>query len=83
MFFFGDYQGTRDTQGGSKLLSVPTAAARGGDLSAYGVNIFDPATGATPEQRAQFANNVIPTGRLSPQALAILQSDSAAERGRP
>jgi outer membrane receptor protein involved in Fe transport len=74
MFFFGDYQGTRDTQGGSKLLSVPTAAARGGDLSAYGVNIFDPATGATPEQRAQFANNVIPTGRLSPQALAILQS---------
>ena len=47
-FFFGDYQGTRSTQGGSRLLTVPTAAARGGDLSAYGVNIYDPqATGAS------------------------------------
>ena len=66
-FFFGDYQGTRAKQGGSRLLSVPTAAARAGDLSAYGVNIYDPAT------RQQFANNVIPAGRLSPQAQALLQ----------
>ena len=36
-FFFGDYPGTRATQGGSKLLTVPTVAARGGNLSAYGV----------------------------------------------
>ena len=42
-FFFADYQGTRSNIGGSKLLTVPTAAARSGDLSAYGVNIFDPA----------------------------------------
>jgi len=65
-FFFGDYQGTRATQGGSRLLSVPTAAARAGDLSAYGVNIFDPGTGQ------QFPGNVIPQNRLSPQALALL-----------
>ena len=65
-FFFGDYQGTRATQGGSRLLSVPTAAARAGDLSAYGVNIFDPATGQP------FPGNVIPQTRLSPQAQAIL-----------
>ena len=65
-FFFGDYQGTRSTQGGSRLLTVPTAAARRGDLSAYGVNIYDPATGQ------QFPGNVIPQGRLSPQAQAIL-----------
>ena len=65
-FFFGDYQGTRSTQGGSRLLTVPTAAARRGDLSAYGVNIYDPATGQ------QFPGNVIPGGRLSPQAQAIL-----------
>jgi hypothetical protein len=71
MFFFGDYQGTRSTVGGSRLLTVPTDAARTGDLSAYGVNIFDPATGA-PAQRQQFAGNVIPQGRISPQALAIL-----------
>jgi hypothetical protein len=65
-FFFGDYQGTRATQGGSRLLSVPTAAARSGDLSAYGVNIFDPQTGQ------QFPGNRIPQSRLSPQALRIL-----------
>ncbi|MEN3340550.1 MAG: hypothetical protein V7647_4226 [Acidobacteriota bacterium] len=72
MFFFGDYQGTRSTVGGSRLLTVPTAAARGGDLSAYGINIFDPATG-TPDQRQQFAGNIIPAGRLSPQAQALLK----------
>ncbi|MBA3298143.1 MAG: TonB-dependent receptor, partial [Acidobacteria bacterium] len=65
-FFFGDYQGTRSKQGGSRLLSVPTEAARRGDLSAYGVNIYDPAT------RLAFAGNVIPQGRLSPQAQALL-----------
>jgi hypothetical protein len=72
VFFFGDYQGTRSTVGGSRLLTVPTAAARNGDLSAYGVNVYDPQTGA-PAQRQQFANNVIPASRLSPQAQAILK----------
>ena len=71
-FFFGDYEGTRSTVGGSRLVSVPTAAARNGDFSGYGVAIFDPLTGP-PEQRTQFANNQIPQGRLSPQALAILR----------
>src|SRR5262249_24963300 len=41
-FYFGDYQGTRSKIGGSRLLTVPTVAARSGDLSAYGVDIFDP-----------------------------------------
>src|SRR5207249_5740043 len=72
VFFFGDYQGTRSNVGGSKLLTVPTAAARNGDLSAYGVNIYDPNTGA-PAQRTQFTNNTIPTNRLSAQAQAILK----------
>ena len=71
LFFFGDYQGRRNTEGGSRLLSVPTAAARRGDLSAYGVNIYDPQTGV-PANRTQFAGNVIPANRLSPQAQAIL-----------
>ncbi len=51
---------------------MPTAAARGGDLSAYGINIYDPQTGA-PADRTQFGNNAIPQGRLSPQALALLK----------
>ena len=70
-FFFGDYQGSRNTVGGSRLLSVPTAAARAGDLSAYGVNIYDPLTGI-PSQRQQFPGNVIPANRISPQARNLL-----------
>lgn len=75
-FFFFDYQGTRATQGGSKLLTVPTAAARTGNLSGYGVPIFNPTTGL------RYTNDTIPActagqtpaanGCLSPQALAIL-----------
>jgi outer membrane receptor protein involved in Fe transport len=65
-FFFGDYQGTRDEVGGSRLLTVPTAAARRGDLSGYGVRIFDPLTGE------EFPNAVIPTSRLSQQAQNLL-----------
>src|SRR5262249_33276738 len=66
-FYFADYQGTRSKTGGSRLLTVPTIEARRGDLSAYGVNIFDPLTGA------QFPGNRIPSGRLSQQALNLLK----------
>ncbi len=73
-FFFTDYQAQRDTQGGSRLLTVPTEAARRGDLSAYETAIFDPETG-TPGSaagREAFPGAQIPTSRLSPQAQAIL-----------
>jgi hypothetical protein len=66
-FYFGDYQGTRSKIGGSRLLTVPTNAARIGDLSEYGVDIFDPLTGL------QFQGNRIPNGRLSQQALNLLK----------
>ncbi|MFL6215446.1 MAG: TonB-dependent receptor domain-containing protein [Blastocatellia bacterium] len=74
LFWFGDYQGTRSKIGGSRLLTVPTALARTGNLSEYGVNIFDPGANGTiaPGARQQFAGNRIPNNRLSPQALAIL-----------
>jgi outer membrane receptor protein involved in Fe transport len=72
-FFFADYAGLRSTQGGSRAESVPTALARTGNFSEYGVDIFDPLSGSgTPATRTQFPGNVIPTGRLSPQSLAIL-----------
>ncbi|HEX8090916.1 MAG TPA: hypothetical protein VF762_18795, partial [Blastocatellia bacterium] len=67
MFFFGDYQGTRSKVGGSRLLTVPTRLARTGNLSEYGVRIFDPLTGQ------EFAGGRIPGSRLSPQALNILK----------
>jgi Carboxypeptidase regulatory-like domain/TonB dependent receptor len=82
LFFFGDYQGTRSHVGGSAKDRIPTAAERGGDLSAWGVNIYDPCTDLSnnfvpacnlPEsQRKQFAGGIIPANRLSPQAQALL-----------
>ena len=73
-FFFGDYQGTRSNVGGSRLLTVPTAAARNGDLSAYGVNIYDPA-GGRPRRagRSSRATSSRPAGsRRRPCAILSL-----------
>jgi Carboxypeptidase regulatory-like domain/TonB dependent receptor len=73
LFFFGDYQGTRRNTGGSALLRVPSLAERQGDLSGLGLDIFDPASGATPADRRQFEGNRIPAGRLSSQAQNLLK----------
>jgi hypothetical protein len=73
LFFFADYQGTRRNTGGSALLRVPSVAERQGDLSGLGVDIFDPASGATPADRKQFEGNRIPAARLSPQTQNLLQ----------
>jgi carboxypeptidase family protein/TonB-dependent receptor-like protein len=85
LFFFGDYQGTRRKTGRSLLKSVPTDLVRqtclgatgNCDLSEYlngGQNqIFDPTTG-NPDGtgRAAFAGNLIPVGKLSQEAVALL-----------
>ena len=72
IFYFMDFQGTRRNNGGSVLTRVPTAAERRGDLSALGLDIFDPQTGATPAQRAQFPGNRIPENRLSAQSQRLM-----------
>jgi outer membrane receptor protein involved in Fe transport len=77
LFFFGDYQGTRRSDGASVRLSVPTALVRSTcldpskplcDLSEYPQELFDPATGNV----SQFASNQIPRDRISPQAVNLL-----------
>lgn len=85
LFFFADAQITRNTTVNSILTTVPTEAARTGNLSGYINNnlnhIYDPASGnaTTGLGRKQFMGNdgktpdVIPTNRLNPQALAILK----------
>ena len=70
-FFFADYEGLRSLVGGLEAAQRAYARARAGDLSEYGVPIFDPATG-DPSVRQPFPGNVIPQARLSPQALNIL-----------
>jgi hypothetical protein len=77
LFYFADTQLTREHEGGSILTTVPTLAERGGDLGDWltgnGSQIYDPATGnANGSGRTPFPGNVIPTGRISPQATALL-----------
>ena len=66
-FFFGSYEGSNDKAiyGGGRA-TVPTAAMRAGDFSAASFKIRDPLTGQN------FPGNVIPAGRLSPQAQAVM-----------
>ena len=79
LFFFGDAQINRQSQGGAIVTSVPDALNRTGNFSDWLVSnpnyvIYDPNTGnpTTGVGRLPFANNTIPTNRLSPQALAIM-----------
>ena len=60
LFFFGDYQGSRQDAPGSGTASVAPAAWRTGDLSSITTPIIDPLTGQ------QFPGNQIPANRISP-----------------
>jgi hypothetical protein len=77
IFYFGDYQGGRQKNGGSLLTRVPTAAERNGDLSDLNTSIYNPCSGAdctvVPASRQQFVGAVIPTGLISKQATALLK----------
>ena len=65
-FFFGSYQGHRETQGQTFLSTVPTMAMRSGDFSELTRVIYDPLTGQP------FPGNVIPGGRIDSVARNIL-----------
>jgi hypothetical protein len=79
-FFFFDYQGTRNIQGIPSLTQVPTALERAGNFSesfpgAPEVPIYDPSTtagAAGAQTRSPFPGNIIPTDRLNPIAVKIL-----------
>jgi Carboxypeptidase regulatory-like domain/TonB dependent receptor len=62
-FFFGSYEGTRENRQLPVNLTVASAAMKQGDFSGIRNGIYDPLTGQP------FPGNVIPAGRLSPQAL--------------
>ena len=65
-FFFGDYQGHRETLGQTFLSTVPSMAMRAGDFSELNRVIYDPTTGQP------FPGNVIPSGRIDTVARNIL-----------
>ena len=73
LFFFGDYQGSRDIAGQTNIVTFPSSAFRTGDLSASPTTIYDPTTGASNGVgRLPFAGNQIPGNRISPIAKTLL-----------
>ena len=73
VFFFGDYQGSRDRFGEVNQPAIPTIPFRQGDFSAESVTIYDPATGDNEGVgRTAFANNIIPQDRISPISQNII-----------
>ena len=79
-FFFLDYEGYREKQGQTKVITVPTAAAKAGNFAGVARNgIFDPATtaavnsgGTTTYTRTRFPNDLIPASRFDPLAASIV-----------
>lgn len=85
-FFFGDYQGTRQKAGTTVQASVPTQLVRTTCLVTTGLcdlseylgggqgQVYDPSSGgANGAGRTPFAGNLIPVGKLAPQAVNILK----------
>jgi trimeric autotransporter adhesin len=65
-FFFLNYTGNHSRNPYDQYSTVPTAAQRAGDLSAFGTPIIDPSTGQP------FAGNVIPGNRLNAASQSLL-----------
>ncbi len=84
-FFFGDYLRIEDHSANNDRLTVPTAAQRTGDLSAFSQPIYDPATGdpTTGAGRTQFPGNIIPLNRINPVSLKILSVIPQPNLGAP
>jgi hypothetical protein len=73
LFFFQGWEGTRERQGFTALMTVATPDQRAGNFSAYKATIYDPSTTTNTDGtgRTPFPNNIIPTDRLNPIALKI------------
>jgi hypothetical protein len=65
-FFFANYSGNHSSNPYDAYATVPTAAARTGDLSFLTTAVRNPFTGAP------FVNNQIPGGLLNPSAQSLL-----------
>src|SRR5579871_656028 len=84
LFFFASWQMTRENSNGpspyalqngptGNYLTLPNSLVRAGNFSQTGATIYDPSTGlANGTQRTAFPGNIIPAGRLSPAAQAML-----------
>jgi hypothetical protein len=73
LFFFGDFQASRDILGQIALPTIPSMPMRAGDFTASPTIIYDPNTG-NPDGtgRTPFPNQTIPGNRISPIAAQYL-----------
>lgn len=80
LFFFADYQGSRDDTPTSVITTtVYTAAERTGDFSQLlttgsPIQLYNPFSVSANGNRAPFPNNIIPASLFSPAAAKILSS---------
>lgn len=77
LFFFGFYDGYRETEAATNQSILPTTAMLGGDFSALlpSTVIYDPATyDASTNTTQPFAGNIIPQARLNQGVLAVLKA---------
>jgi len=70
-FFFANYEGQRVHRSSTQTFSVPTVAMRAGNFAGL-PSLCDPLT-RTASGCSSFAGNQIPTDRLDPIAVALLQ----------
>ena len=75
-FFFVTYEGFRQRQGTTSIVTTPTAKMRAGEFSELpaGVIIADPLTSTNGTNRGAFPGNVIPAKRLDQTALALTKA---------
>jgi hypothetical protein len=79
LFFFGDWETTRQRQNATRGFTVPNPAgifdASGNvNFTGTGTTVYDPNTGnADGTGRTPFPNDTIPASRIDPAALAMLK----------
>ena len=79
-FFFASTEGYNTLTSRNSVLTLPTALERTGDFSQSGITVYDPLTTRPDPNNAglflrdPFPGNKIPTSRLNPVALKMLES---------
>jgi hypothetical protein len=76
IFFFISYEGLRQRQGSTNIVTTPTQKMRIGDFTELpaGVVLADPLTSANGTNRTPFPGNLLPATRLDPTAIALTKA---------
>jgi outer membrane receptor protein involved in Fe transport len=73
LFFFANWERTKRTNSSpTRTYSLAPADLRAGDFSATGVTIYDPASNPDPALRTPFPGNRIPSSRIDPAAVELM-----------